>query len=65
MKSAYSTTHHRDGTVTVWNVFTQSWERMSCAALVQACEQPHGNLVLPTLPERDRRRIIRAAANLT
>lgn len=25
----YRTTYHRDGSVTLWNVYTQSWERTS------------------------------------
>lgn len=28
-KSAYSTTFHRDNTVTIWNVYTQQWQRTS------------------------------------
>lgn len=27
--NAYRTTYHRDGSVTIWNVYTQSWLRTS------------------------------------
>lgn len=53
------TKFHRDHTVTVWNVYTQQWERTSCVKLVRAARS--ANAVLPTLPERERRRIIRTA----
>ena len=56
---AYKTKFHRDGTVTVWNVFSQSWKRISATALVEQCENPFGNLILPTLPATDRVRIER------
>ena len=56
------TTFHRDGTVTTWDVFAQQWTRISARALVDQCEHPHGNLILPTLPAAERKRIDRMAA---
>jgi len=56
---------HRDGTVTVWNVFTQQHEHVSAEDLVMraggAGATPQPNAVLPTLPENDRQRIFRMA----
>lgn len=48
-KSPYATTFHRDGTVTVWDVYTQSWSRTS---------RPSDN-VLASLAESERNRVIR------
>jgi len=61
-KSAYSTTFHRDGTVTLWDVYAQQWTRVRATDLVAACERPVGNLLLPTLNESERNRIIKMAA---
>ena len=47
--SSYKTTYHRDGTVTVWNVYTQQWERI---AADQVSDQ-----ILASLNETERRRI--------
>ncbi len=57
----YRTKFHRDGDVTIWNVFTQQWERRSARYLVEQCEHPFGNLILPTLRQEDRQRIVRVA----
>lgn len=59
MSKPFRTKFHRDGSATVWNVYTQQWERTSCVQLVRAARS--ANAILPTLPERERRRIIRAA----
>ena len=56
---AYKTKFHRDGTVTVWNVYNQQWERIEAQTLVDQCKEPFGNLILPTLPQQDRARIER------
>ena len=45
----YRTTFHRDGTITVWNVYTQQWLRTS---------QP-SDAVLASLDSRERDRVIR------
>ena len=31
MSKAYRTTYHRDGTVTLWDVYRQMWRRMKAA----------------------------------
>ena len=51
--SSYKTTYHRDGTVTVWNVYTQQWERI---AADQVSDQ-----ILASLNETERRRIAKMA----
>ena len=48
-RSAYATTFHRDGSVTVWNVFTQQWLRTSWPS----------DRVLASLGESERARVIR------
>jgi hypothetical protein len=48
-KRPYKTTYHRDGTITVWNVYTQQWERTSRPS----------DRVLSSLDQRDRDRAIR------
>ena len=58
---AYQTKFHRDGTVTLWDVFAQQWTRKSARDLVAQCERPFGNLLLPTLPAQERQRVIRMA----
>lgn len=40
---------HRDGTVTVWDVYTQSWVRTARPS----------NQVLASLPQADRDRVVR------
>jgi len=57
--SIYRTTYHRDGTVTVWDVYSQRWTRRSAARLV--AEAGHNNSVLPTLSQRERDRIAQIA----
>lgn len=56
------TTFHRDGSVTVWNVYTQQWQRTDCTQLVRAARHYPANAILPTLSERERNRIQRVAA---
>ena len=51
------TKFHRDGSVTIWDVYTQSWSRTPATELVATCPQ-----LLATLPEADRKRIERMAA---
>jgi hypothetical protein len=48
-KSAYSTTFHRDGTVTVWDVYSQSWLRT---------RRP-SDRILASLNGKERDRVIR------
>lgn len=62
MGNAYKPKYHRDGTVTIWNVFSQSWERVAAADLVERAENPFGDVILPTLPAADRARIERMVA---
>lgn len=57
-----NTTFHRDGTVTTWDVYAQQWTRISARELVAQWENPHGNLILPTLSAAERKRIERMAA---
>jgi hypothetical protein len=59
----YATKFHRNAEVTLWNVYSQQWERHSAAALVSACDRPAGDLLLPTLSEPERNRIKRMAMN--
>lgn len=51
------TKFHRDGTVTVWNIYTQQWERRDAASIVR--EPARGNMILPTLSDSERARITR------
>jgi hypothetical protein len=44
--NAYRTTYHRDGSVTVWNVYTQSWLRTS---------RPSDRLLSSLMPEERER----------
>lgn len=46
----YATTFHRDGTVTVWNVYTQSWDMRT--------SNP-SDRVLASLSTEERERVIR------
>lgn len=50
----YRTRFHRDGTVTLWSVYHQQWERWDAAAVSEG--------TLATLPKRERDRIGRMAA---
>ena len=49
----FRTRFHRDGSVTVWNVFTQGWQRRP-ASMVH-------DEILATLPRNERDRIARHA----
>ncbi|HRZ55995.1 MAG TPA: hypothetical protein P5525_11125 [Candidatus Paceibacterota bacterium] len=51
--SSYKTTYHRDGTVTVWDVYSQTWRRI---AADQVSDQ-----ILASLNETERRRIAKMA----
>ena len=53
IKPNYQSTHHRDGTVSFWNVYARQWERKSAAHIPDT--------VLSTLPQSDRDRIKRMA----
>ena len=50
----YRTTFHRDGSVTIWSVYRQQWERLDVSDL--------SDETLATLPPRERARIARMAA---
>jgi hypothetical protein len=48
-KSATKTTYHRDGSVTLWNVYTQQWDR----------SKRFSDNVLASLSEPERSRVMR------
>lgn len=48
----YRTTYHRDGTVTVWDVYTQQWLRTSRPS----------DQILASLPAEERERVRRHVA---
>jgi len=50
----YKTTYHRNGTVTVWNIFKQGWERLAAR---DVCPE-----ILATLTQSERDRIAKMAA---
>jgi len=50
----FKTTYHRDGSVTLWNVFEQRWVR------VRASRTP--DEILATLSPEERKRIAKIAA---
>jgi hypothetical protein len=52
--NTYKTTFHRNGTVTLWNVYTQGWERRRAANVADE--------VLASLSGSERARILRMAA---
>lgn len=52
IKANLDITIHRDGTVSLWNVMTQTWERWPAGAIPDD--------VLAALPEVQRQRIQRA-----
>lgn len=54
MKDQFKTTFHRDGTITVWDVYTQSWWRVSAGAI--------DDRTLATLNQKERARIARMIA---
>lgn len=52
--SSTNSTYHRDGTVTLWDVYCQEWRRIPAAEVTDR--------LLATLPPRERERIQRMAA---
>lgn len=54
--SNYSTTFHRDATITVWDVYQQQWRRMSAVKLYGE------DAIMASLSQKERDRITRAAA---
>jgi len=54
MTHLYKTTYHRDGSVTLWNVYTQDWERTSSPS----------DRVLSSLDADERRRVTRHTESL-
>lgn len=56
---SYQTRYHRDGTVTVWDVYRQQWTRREASAVYA------DDRVMASLPHRDRLRIEAAAAGNT
>lgn len=55
----YKTVFHRDGTVTVWDVYTQQWRRMGAESLASEAR------LMATLREAERRRILQTARQHT
>ncbi len=53
-KDAYRTTFHRDGTVTIWDVYQQGWRRCLATAVPDA--------IMASLSRAERERIQRIAA---
>lgn len=53
-KDAFATKFHRDGTVTIWNVYEQGWVRLAAGKI--------SDRLLATLSEAERKRIARMAA---
>lgn len=53
MRDPYRTTYHRDGSVTVWDVYRQTWRRLRADEVADA--------LLATLSARERARIARTA----
>jgi hypothetical protein len=49
-----TTRFHRDNSVTVWNVYTQSWQRVRASRIADE--------ILASLSPRERARIAKAAA---
>lgn len=54
--SNYSTTFHRDATITVWDVYQQQWRRMSAVKLYGE------DAIMASLSQKERARIERMAA---
>ena len=52
--NSYPITYHRDGTVTLWDIYDQAWTRLDAAAI--------GDRLLATLSDAERRRIARMIA---
>ena len=55
MKTNLKTKYHRDGSVTIWNIFRQQWVRMAATDVTAE--------TLATLNDAERTRIRRIAAN--
>lgn len=53
------TKFHKDGTLTVWNIYSQRRERRDAVSLVR--EPGRGNMLMPTLDDSERARITRMA----
>lgn len=53
---SYKTKFHRDGTVTVWSVYSQQWARISAVAAFR------DDRLMASLNDLERRRIARMAA---
>jgi len=53
--STYRTTYHRDGTITVWDVYSQQWVRLPARELWDDAR------LMSTLSDTERQRIARAA----
>lgn len=51
----------KQGIVRVWDVYAQEWRTIPAQVIVAAAERREPHAILPTLLERERRRIIRAA----
>ena len=56
------TKFHRDGTVTYWDVYRQQWVRRSASDILD--DPVWGDMILATLPESERARIARIAADI-
>ena len=52
-KTKMKTKYHRDGSVTLWNVYTQTWQRRSASRI--------SDDVLSTLSPEERKRIAKMA----
>ena len=52
--SIYKTKFHRDGTVTIWNVYAQAWQRHQADLIADS--------VLATLSDSERARIAKIAS---
>ncbi len=53
--SAYATTYHRDGTVTLWDIYAQQWARLAVERI--------SDETLATLSHAERARIARMRAS--
>ena len=52
--STYKTKFHRDGTITLWNIFAQAWQRLQADLIADS--------VLATLSDSERARIAKIAS---
>lgn len=55
-KNPFKTTYHRDGSVTVWNVYAQQWDRRMATDFVA------DHSVMSSLSDTERNRIKKMAA---